>query len=389
MKVTVLWMVAIVIAACLLAASGYRSRDPDSALYAKLSAYLAQEPLKRWIAPEWKGEWQTQGLFREHPVGILVAPAAAIRSGVPAEQAAYVVNLFYQVAGILLIPAVAALVATGLEARTLAWTLQLLPVAFAYRIRANQEHPVLMAFLVLLYATHRARERPLWIVPMMLAFSFIVMIKGLFAMFALVAAALWLMVIPGPPRGADRWAWFGLVLTFLAAVLVVAGYEAVYIRTTGESFLEFYRSNRLGVSFRLSGTGVVWHSLRNVVFYVVRILWFAAPWSLVVIGVTLVWLRSRVSGTASTTFTQTTERALLWALAITAVHIVVLSPALVRAERFIFPTYFIIGAVGVIAALRWSPRFHALAARADRYAWLPVAVWFAGVLSRVVPYFLK
>jgi hypothetical protein len=387
MKVGVLWIVALAVAAMLLAASGYRSRDPDSALYAKLSAYLAAEPVSRWIAPEWKGEWQTEGLFREHPVGILVVPAAGIRLGLPPEQAAYIVNMFYQVGVILLIPAVAALLVTGLEARALAWTLQLLPVAFAYRIRANQEHPVLLAFLVLLYATHRARERPLWIALMIPAFCFIVMVKGLFAMFALVAATLWLLFIPAPSGGTDRWAWLGVVVTFVAAALLVFSYEAAYVRTTGESFLQFYRTNRLGVSISLTEPGVVWHSLRNVAFYVMRIMWFAAPWSLLVVAVTWVWLRSRIQGVPALSIVS--ERVLMWALAITAVHIVVLSPALVRAERFIFPTYFIIGAVGVIAALRWSPRFHAIAVRADRYAWLPVAVWFVGVLSRVVPYWMR
>jgi hypothetical protein len=398
MKVGVLWIGAVVVAALLVAASGYRSRDPDSALYAKLSAHLASAPINRWLAPEWKGEWHGEGLFREHPVGILVVPAAGIRLGLPAEQAAYIVNMLYQAGILLLIPVVAALVASGLEARTLAWTLQILPVAFAYRIRANQEHPVLLAFLVLLWATHRARVQPAWMALMIPAFCFIVLIKGLFAMFALVAAALWLILIPAPPHGRDRWAWLGLTLTFVGAVLLVIGYEAAYLRTTGESFLEFYRTQRLGVSIRLSGPGIVWHSLRNVLFYVMRILWFAAPWSVLVVGVIWVWLRWRMQGAqgphapeapARRGLSVMSERGLMWALAITLVHVVVLSPALVRAERFIFPTYFIIGAVGVIAALRWSPRFHAIAVRADRHAWLPVAVWFAGVLSRVLPYWMR
>lgn len=387
MKVAGLWIAAIAVAAVLVAASGYRSRDPDSALYAKLSAHLAEEPFNRWLAPEWKGEWQGQGLFREHPIGILVLPAAGIRLGLPPEQAAYIVNMVYQVGIILMIPIVAALVASGLEARTLAWALQLLPVSFAYRIRANQEHPVLLAFLVLLYATHRARERPTWIALMIAAFSSIVLIKGLFAMFALVAAALWLMCIPAPAQGRDRWGWIGLALTFASAVLLVVGYEAAYVHTTGESFLEFYRTQRLGVSISLTGSGLVWHALKNITFYVLRIAWFAAPWSLLAVAVVVVWLRSRMQGRPA--LTVVSERAVVWSLAITAVHIIVLSPALVRAERFIFPTYFIIGAIGVIAALRCSPRFHAAAVRADRYAWLTVAVWFTGVLSRVVPYWAR
>ena len=58
----------------------------------------------------------------------------------------------------------------------------------------------------------------------------------------------------------------------------------------------------------------------------------------------------------------------------------VLSPALVRAERFIFPTYFVMGAVGVAAAIRRDGRARRLAERADRHAWLPIAVWLVTFL---------
>ena len=70
----------------------------------------------------------------------------------------------------------------------------------------------------------------------------------------------------------------------------------------------------------------------------------------------------------------------MWALLLTAVFITVLSPALVRAERFIFPTYFVIGAVGVVAAIRTSAGVRSLAVSADRYPSLPIAVWMATFL---------
>ena len=72
MKVVLLWIAALAIAAALLVAVNYQSRDPDSALYARLSADLAVRPVSKWIAPEWNGAWNSQGLFREHPVGILL-----------------------------------------------------------------------------------------------------------------------------------------------------------------------------------------------------------------------------------------------------------------------------------------------------------------------------
>ena len=119
-----------------------------------------QQPPSRWIAPEWRGAWNQEGLFREHPAGILLPSVVLIRAGIPAGQAAYIVNMLYQVAVIALIPLVAGVVVKGFEARSLAWILQLLPVSFAYRIRGNQEHPLLMCFLALIYGTERARTEP-------------------------------------------------------------------------------------------------------------------------------------------------------------------------------------------------------------------------------------
>ena len=60
--------------------------------------------------------------------------------------------------------------------------------------------------------------------------------------------------------------------------------------------------------------------------------------------------------------------------------IAVLSPANVRAERFIFPVYFIIGSVGFVAAARHHPPVARVVALTNRYPWLPVAMWFATFL---------
>ena len=106
-------------------------------------------------------------------------------------------------------------------------------------------------------------------------------------------------------------------------------------------------------------------------WYLLRLAWFAAPWSLVAGAVAWVWLRFRTIGTSPPPFDESTERGLVWALLLTAVFIGVLSPALVRAERFIFPTYFVIGAVGVVAAIRTVGGVRSLAVRADRYACAP------------------
>ena len=150
--------------------------------------------------------------------------------------------MVYQAAAILLLPLVAGLVMRQTDARALAWVLQLLPVSFVYRIRGNQEHPLLMCFLALIYATDRSRAHPAWIVLMAVSFCWLALIKGAFAMFALTAAALWLLVVPPPDGGVNRRGWAGLALSAAMAIVMFVLYERIYARVTGESFLEFYRS---------------------------------------------------------------------------------------------------------------------------------------------------
>lgn len=381
MKQAVLWAAAIAAAASLLVAAGYHSRDPDSALYAKLSASLAQQPLSRWIAPEWGGEWNHQGLFREHPVGILIPPALLIRAGFPPEQASYVVNMLYQAMVIVLLPAVASFVVRAPEARSLAWLLQLIPVAFVYRIRGNHEHPLLMCFLAMLYATHRARTQPRWMAVVVAAFCFLVLIKGAFAMLALAAAMAWAVLVQGVPQAQGRFflrqlSGFALAIAFAAAMLSV--YERVYLRTTGESFFDFYSGTRLGASIRLADPAVVPHALVNAGWYLTRLVWFAAPWSFFAAGAVWAWARSRSGADARIGVPE--RRALTWMIVTTIVYVAALSPALVRAERFVFPLYFVIGAAGIVTAIRTIPSVARLVARADRYPSLPVAVWFVTFL---------
>jgi len=381
MKIVLLWLGAIAIAAALLVAVNYQSRDPDSALYARLSADLAVRPISKWIAPEWNGAWNSQGLFREHPVGILLPSAIAIRLGFAPGQAAYAINMLYQAAALLLIVAVARFVMREADARALAWVLQLLPVAFVYRIRGNQEHPLLVCFLALIYASHRARSNPIWIALMVAAFCWLALIKGAFAMFALIAAALWIAIVPPDKDGASWRAWLGLAVAGVAAIVLFAIYEAAYVRVTGESFLAFYRNTRLGESMDLSDPRIVPHTLRNIVWYFVRLTWFAAPWSLVALAVWATVIAAARHGFDA--FERPGARAAMWGHVTTMMFIVVLSPANVRAERFIFPMYFVAGALGFAAASRRWPSIERVAMRTAGWWWLPAVTWLVLFLASV------
>ena len=236
-----------------------------------------------------------------------------------------------------------------------------------------------MCFLALIYSTHRARTSPWWVLAMTMSFCFLVLVKGAFAMFALVGAALWLIVVPVPEGGPNRWAWAGLAAAVATAALMLAGYEALYVRTTGESFLEFYRSTRLGESIRFN-------DLKRR-FARARQRGMVSPQARVVCRPVEPGGVCRRSGSGSgpglraapSPFEPTAERGLVWAFLLTAVFITVLSPANVRAERFIFPTYFAIAQLESWPRCERQAGVRSLAASADRYGALPIAVWMADV----------
>ena len=75
------WLTVLVIAAAVLAATGYRTGDADSRAYIAITTHLVDEPVARWIAPQWWGAFGLQGLFRDHPAGTFVPPALLAKAG--------------------------------------------------------------------------------------------------------------------------------------------------------------------------------------------------------------------------------------------------------------------------------------------------------------------
>ena len=54
-----------------------------------------------------------------------------------------------------------------------------------------------------------------------------------------------------------------------------------------------------------------------------------------------------------------------------------------RADRYVFPAYYAVGAGGAVAALRLSSRFRVVAARLDR-PWVPAVVFALTFAAHVV-----
>ena len=379
------WLAVLVIAAALLVIMGYRSRDPDSALYTEISSRMSLVAMNRWIAPEWEGLWDLYGPFREHPIGILVLPALLARAGYPAAQAAFVVGAIASVAALCMLKLAATPVVRRHEGVALQWAALILPIAFVYRVRANQEYPVLVLTLLGLYATHRARRSPAWILVLLLAACGLTLIKGIFVVFLPAVCGLWLWLVPAAndhradsrPR-TDAAAWTGIVLAVIAVLATAWIYETVYRRATGDSFLSFYIHDRIaenagldGASSSLNTTG----KLYNGVWYLVRVLWFATPGSWV-----LLWLSRRARAVSFDEL-----RPVYFAVLAAAIYVLAMSLGANRADRFIFPAYFFVGIAGAVVAMRRWTRVQAFAYRLAAlppYA-LPVAWLLLFILTLV------
>lgn len=375
MRVPGIWIIVLVAAAVVLAATGYRTRDADSRAYIAIAARLADEPASRWIAPQWWGAWGGQGLFREHPAGTFIAPALLARAGYPSEQSLFVVTLAAQIVAMLTLTALAASLVPGVHARLLLWALPLIPIAFVFRVRANQEYLLLAGLVVAVYGTERARKHPAWSIVAAAGALFALLVKGVFGLLAPVMAAIWLWT-RRTPGGFGVGGWVTLAVLAMLPFVSVWLYERAYVAATGQSFIDYYLGARIGLE---SGGTLPFplDKVANALWYVGRVIWYAAPWSLVAL-LAIVPARTRLL--------QEGVRAwIAFAFLASAATLVLVAARDTKADRYIFPAYFFVASAGVIyACARW-PRISAVAERLDRYGpWGPALFWLALVAGRIL-----
>ncbi len=355
------WTVALAIAAALLAAAGFVSRDPDSRVYSEISAQVAVHPGAGWIAPQWWGVAGANEPFREHPFGIFVLPAVLARLGYPALEAGYAVGALASILAIVLAGWLAGTVVGDRDRTAVQWALLLLPIAFVYRIRANQEYPVLALLLLAVYGTERARRSPAWSVVPSLAAIGVLLIKDVFVVFAPVACALWLWCVPDGAGGHNRRAWAAVAWSLAAAAAAAVAFELAYQHAAGDSFAAFFFQYRLTPNSGLdreAGAGpLVLARLSNVIWYGARLAWFSFPWSLVVL------VRPKPDAAVDAR----AAGAFRFCLLIACAYVAAMSLGSNRADRFIFPAYFAVGAAGAAAAARRWPPASRLADRAAAF----------------------
>jgi hypothetical protein len=254
---------------------------------------------------------------------------------------------------------------------------------------------------------------------MIAGFSAVLVVKGVFAFIVPVTCAMWLLArgtAPAASRGA--WpAWAAIALMPVVGAAVVWAYELAYVRLTGRSFLAAYRARQVPEGALTTGSPIA-RTTYNLIWYLGRMVWFAFPWSLAA-GALVVralrgggwrpWpVRTRVAGSpvgsraigagdidpapdrgvadaaARAPASEVSERQGAWfGVMASAALVACFSLAHRKADRYIFPVYFILGATGAIYAIRRVPRLERLVERLDR-PWVPAVAYVLLFLLRLV-----
>lgn len=380
-----IWILAFVAVSAVLVVTGFTSEDPDSALYHQISARMSIEPVSRWIAPEWWGFWPEaamSGYFREHPAGLFWLPAAMGRIGIPAAQAAYITGIGAALAALVLIASIVARLTSRAEGRAALVLLQLMPVAFIFRVRANHEYPMLLALALTLAGLAGVARSWRWAGLVAAGLTLGLLVKGVFVVMPLGAAALWVLINPTAEANARRRGLAAIAIALVTMAAVAALYDWHYARVTGDGFWRAYWARQLGpLQIATPGEGGS-TLLQNVGFYLSRLLWHPAPWSFAIVWAA--WMERRRLTDAWTLIPAPARRGLLFALGFAAMAVVVLAPSSRFAERYVFSGTYAVGTLGAVLAWRYWPRVRAAIARADAaLPALPAMLWFVLMMLRL------
>jgi 4-amino-4-deoxy-L-arabinose transferase-like glycosyltransferase len=379
----IVWALGFLAISTWLVAAGFESDDPDSALYAALSARLAEGPLSRWIAPEWWGHWDSEGLFREHPAGVFIAPALLGSVGVPGVQAAYIAGMAAALGCLVVLATLVARATSAEHGRLALILLQMMPLAFIFRIRANHEYPMLLCLLGALLGFDAARRSWRWIWVPAVALSAALLIKGVFVAIPLLASALWILVNPlRAPESLTRPA-IASVLSVAAMIVIAIGYDALYLRVTGETFWGPYWARQLApltLSTPIGGGSTFLHHLW---FYTLRVIWHPAPWSFALAAAA--WTSRKRLSTAWRQLEPAPRRGLVFTLLFAGASVLLLSTPSRFAERYTFSANYAVATAGVVAALRIWPRLTgSLKQWDDRVVALPALCWMLLMALRLL-----
>ncbi len=319
----------------------YEYRDSDSLCYSVISQRLASEPLGTWCAPQWWGHGGNQGLFREHPPGILWLPALLTRLGVKPNAAALCANFVYILLSLFFIFKLAERWGNSLLGWGAVFGVVLTPIFIQYLIRANQEHPLNLAVLAGVYGLTRLQDsrRGGWI--FIAALVLAVLVKGVSVLLlSMLAGLFWLIAA----RNKKTFLW--IAAGHLVVLAVAALFELWYRSVAHQSFWQNYYIIQSARS--LAGGFDPLRKVYNLAWYAARVLVFAAPWVyfLIAEGVSP---KKRKLGLLREPFMR-------FLVAGSLAVMVFFSLSDRKADRYIFPAYVLLALAGLVAFLKARPK---------------------------------
>jgi 4-amino-4-deoxy-L-arabinose transferase-like glycosyltransferase len=383
-----IWIALLVVVSALLILTRFASDDPDSALYAAIAAHSAQGPASHWIVPQWWALWPDSGeheLFREHPAGVFLIPAALGRLGLPAAQTSYIVGIAAGLGSLLFAAVLIQRLTSRADARAALVLLPFMPLAFIFRIRANHEYPMLVCMLAMLVGLDSVRRRWTWgsVALVAIALTAALLVKGVFVVLLFLAAGWWIVLNPAGARGSIVAPIAACAIAIVVMAGVAVAYDAEYLRVTGEHFWLPYWQRQLGPLTLATPLDQASTLVGHLGFYALRLLWHPAPWSFALLAAcwrirgraAAWWRRSRLSE----------RRGLLFVLGYALLAVGLLSPASRFAERYAFSATYLIGAAGAVVAVHIWPWLRAKCEALDaRVVAFPAIVWAVLILLRLV-----
>ena len=205
----------------------------------------------------------------------------------------------------------------------------------------------------------------------------------MFIVLIVLAAGLWVLINPTRAPGSLARPVLATMVSCVAMAAVALAYDAAYLRVTGETFWLPYWRRQLGpleIATPIDGASTI---VDHVLFYLSRLAWHAAPWSLALVAIG--WQRRRELAGVVRPGADPVRRGALFALAFTLLAVAILTPSSRFAERYAFSATYAIGALGAVAAWRSWPALTRFIERCDRVVpALPAALWCALMLARLI-----
>ena len=395
-----LWLALWVVASAFLSTTDFRSSSNDSKFYSRLVGQLADKPVGQWVAPKWGENFYGQPpdkYIHDHLSGNLIPGVLLAKAGVPSQHALNIVQMLFNIFSLILLVKIASFFVEKKVAVHLLWILQLIPIAFTYKIRANHEQGMILWMLVAIYGALLLVKtgRGLWLWALGVAGALLV--KGapviLLPVMGVLVAFFAAEKIEGRPKKA---LWLASTAVFTIFIVGFV-YEFFYRQATGTEFWgEYWRVQIEERSLKAtSDKPLLLQKLSNFWYYLNRSIFYTAPWSLVALFIFSKrkhW--QRLPSLREVFRLETSQKQKLYVVLflLAILQIFAFSVSDRRGSRYIFPVFYLFGSGFSIYILYGVEGFKNLAEKVEEKlgaANFAAILWFVTFNVHIMGFLLK